>query len=343
MMNKELIQKYLLNFGLKEEEINSLTTEEAICYVKFHHEKKYGTSSILFIGFPDEDEKALSNKAKTAGLTINSRISSNLTFVCGSETADDKRIKKSQEYGAKLLSKAEFETFFSHIDYNLSNCSLIFDTSIPVESRIAKPLSNFDRNVEIDSYSFNSDEKYLVNLYNATCSCKDYEKRNRSQYSTGDLRRFCKHLIHNYKSSFGLKGASNFQKFVFENDQTLYRQFKNFTLENLTTPVIINFESKDDWWNIFIENEKGIYKSYGYDPLEKRFSFGDVPHGLTASLRQKLNELKKQLNGTNSSQSNTKKSNSSYQNKSSQSKIAKSENGGCATIMILPIVTRCAL
>ncbi|WP_341908376.1 hypothetical protein [Fluviicola taffensis] len=337
MMNKELIQKCLLDFGLTEEEINSLTTEEAICYVKFHHEKKYGTSSILFIGFSDEDTITLSNKAKTAGLTVNSKISSNLTFVCGSETADDKRIKKSQEYGAKLLSKTEFETIFGYIDYNLSNCSLIYDTTIPIELRIAKPLSNFDKKVEIKSFSFDSNEKYFVNLYSMTCSCKDYEKKNRNQYVKGDLRRFCKHLMYDYKSNFGLKGASNFHKFIFENNQTLYGQFKNFTLENLVTPVIVNFETKDDWWNIFIENEKGIYKSYGYSPSDERFSYGEVPRGLTAPLRQKLKELKNQLNGTNSSQSSTKKSNSSNQNKSNQSKKIKSENGGCATIMILPI------
>ena len=50
----------------------------------------------------------LMSKASNSGLSVNSKISSNLTFVCASETADDKRIKKSQEYGAKLLSKNEF-------------------------------------------------------------------------------------------------------------------------------------------------------------------------------------------------------------------------------------------
>jgi len=337
-MDKELIQKYLLDFGLKQEEINSLTSEQAICYIKFHHQKKYGTSSILFIGFSDEDTKTLSNKAKTAGLTVNSKISNNLTFVCGSETADDKRIKKSLEYGAKLLLKAEFETLFSHSDYNLSNCSLIYDTSIPVELRIAKPLSNFDKNVEINSFSFDSDEKYSVNLYNMTCSCKDFEKKYRSQYTKGDLRRFCKHLIHEYKTNFGLIGASNFHKFIFENNQTLYKQFKYFTLEKLPTPVIVNFESKDDWWNIFIENEKGVYKSYGYSPLDERFSYGEVPRGLTVPLRQKLKELKNQLNGTTNIQAKTTKSNYSQQKKSIQNQQTPPPSGGCLTIIILPVI-----
>jgi len=337
-MDKELIQKYLLDFGLKPEEINSLTPEQAICYLKFHHEKKYGTSSILFIGFCDEDTKSLSNTAKTSGLTVNSKISSNLTFVCVSETADDKRIKKAQEYGAKQLSKNEFDTLFSPIEYNLSNCTLIYDTSIPIELRIAKPLSNFDKNMDISSFSFDSDEKYSVNLYNMTCSCKDFEKKSRSQYAKGDLRRLCKHLIHEYKSNFGLKGASNFHKFVFENNQTLYKQFKIFTLEKLPKPVIVNFESKDDWWNIFIENDKGIYKSYGYSPLDERFSYGEVPRGLTAPLRLKLKELKNHLNGTNSFQTSTPKSNYGNPKKSVQSQKTQPTEGGCLTIMILPII-----
>lgn len=337
-MDKELIQKYSLDFGLKQEEINSLTPEQAICYIKFHHEKKYGTSSILFIGFSDEDSITLSNKAKTVGLTVNSKISSNLTFVCGSETADDKRIKKSQENGAKLLSKSEFETLFSQSDYILSNCSLIYDTSIPVELRIAKPLSNFDKNVEINSFSIESDEKYSVNLYNMTCSCKDYEKKNRSQYAKGDLRRLCKHLIHEYKSNFGIKGASKFHKFIFENNQTLYKQFNFFKLEKLTTPVFINFESKDDWWNIFIEDERGVYKSYGYSPIDERFSYGEVPRGLTAPLRQKLKELKNQLNGTNYSQNSVPKINYSNKEKSVKIKETQPTETGCLTLIILPVI-----
>ncbi|MBP6754952.1 MAG: hypothetical protein KA210_02300 [Bacteroidia bacterium] len=337
-MDKELIEKLLLDFGINSKEINLLTPEEGICYLKFHHEKKYGISSILFIGFSDENTKSLLNTTKTAGLTVNSKISSNLTFICGSETADEKRIKKAKEYGAKQLSKNDFKTLFAPINYNLTNCTLIYDSSIPTEIRIAKPLSNFDTNIEISSFSFDSDEKYSVNLYNMTCSCKDFEKKNRSQYVKGDLRRLCKHLIHEYKSNFGLEGASNFHKFIFENNQTLFKNFKNFKLEKLPKPVIVNFESKDNWWNIFIENEKGFYKSYGYSPIDERFSYGEVPRGLTAPLRQKLKEVKNQLNGSNSFQSNSKKSNSSHQKKSSRSNTTHSEMGGCATVMILPII-----
>lgn len=347
-MDKELIQQYLSDFGLKQEEINLLTLEQAISYIKFHHEKKYGASSILFTDFSDEDNKTLSNKAKAAGLTVNSKISSNLTFICAADNADIKRIKKAQDYGAKLLSKSTFEALFNPGDYKLNDCTLIYDTSIPVELRIAKPLSNFDKNVEVNSFSFDSDEKYSVNLYSMTCSCKDFEKKHRSQYVKGDLRRFCKHLIHEYKTGFGLIGLSAFHKFIFENNQTLYKQFKNFNLEKLPSPVIVNFESKDEWWNIFIQNEKGVYKSYGYSPTDERFSYGEVPRGLTVPLRQKLKELKNQLNGVSNVQTVKPKTNYGQQKKSTnhysssnnptQSHKSQQTGGGCLTIIILPIV-----
>ncbi len=301
--------------------------------VQFHRYRH----SIIFIDFSEEDNKSLSKKAKVAGLAVNSKISSNLTFICGSESADIKRIKKAQEYGAKLLTKNDFETLFNPNDYKLNNCTLIYDTSIPIELRIAKPLSNFDKNVEINSFSFDSDEKYSVNLYNMTCSCKNFEKKYRSQYVKGDLRRFCKHLINEYKSSFGLMELSNFHKFIFENNQTLYKELKSFTLENLPSPVIVNFESKDEWWNIFIQNEKGVYKSYGYSPLDERFSYGEAPRGLTIPLRQKLKELKNQLNGTSNYQATKPKSSYSQQNKSTQSHNVQQTRGGCFTIIVLPL------
>jgi len=227
---------------------------------------------------------------------------------------------------------------FSDIEYNLRNCTLIYDISVPVELRIAKPLSNFDRTLEVASFSFESKEKYLVNLYTSTCSCKDFSQQNRSQYVQGDIRRFCKHLMQEYKSNFGLSAATDFQKFIIENSQTLYTQVEYLKLDELTTPVIVNYRFKDEWWNIFIQNEKGAYKSYGYSPMDGRFSYGETPRGLTAPLRQKLEKLRSQLGGTSNSQPITKKRDNSHQKKSIQSNKAKPTEGGCATIMILPAI-----
>lgn len=348
-MDNDITRNYLLDLGLNQEEIDSLTPEHAICYIKFHSERKFKTASIIFIGFSDEDTTSLWNKARTAGLSVYSNIGRTVTFICAAETADDIRILKAKEYEAKLLSKTEFETLCIHVDYNLSNCALIYDTSIPVELRIAKPLSDFDKNVEIDSFTSNSNEQYSVNIYNMTCSCYDFKKKIRSQFSKGDLRRFCKHLIHEYKLNFGLTEAGNFQKFIFENGRALYTQFDYFTLEKLPTPVMVNFETKDDWWIIFIENEKGIYKRYSYSPIDERFFFGEGPRGLTVLVRQKLKELTKKLNGTSNSQSKTTKSNASPQTSksnghASHQKIARQRNtkqpqkGGCAAVFILPVI-----
>ena len=338
-MNTGITQKSILNFGLRQEEIDKLSIEEAICYIRYHHEKKYGTSSILFIGFSDEERIELTNSAKTAGMTVNSKISNNLTFICGSETADDKRIKKALEYGAKLLSKNEFDIIFGLNQYNLTNCSEIFDTSIPVELRIAKPLSNFDNNIEINSFSLESDEQYIVNIYKMTCSCKNFELKNRSKYPKGDIRRLCKHLINTYKNNFGIKNTSKFQNYIFENNQTLHKDFKKFTLDNIPYPVTVNYDSKDEWWNIFIEKENGIYECYGYNPMEERFSYGEVPRGMTAPLRQKLKEMKKQLDGeTISIKSNVPKNINNHKEIPIKVQVKEETKSGCFSVVILPII-----
>lgn len=333
-MNINKFTEKLLDFGINEYEINNLTELEAICYCRFHHGKHYGQSSILFLGFSDEEITSLSKKTEKLNFIINKRISERLTFLCANENADFKRILKSKEYGTIILTKDDFETFLSNNNYILDKSEFIYDNSIQSEFRIIKPLSNFNKNIYTESFSIDSEDIYTVNLYNGTCTCQDFIKKNRLQFPTGDVRRFCKHLLSEYKNSFGLTGLTEFQKSIFENGYPMKKKCQNIYLENISLPVILNYEENEEWYNIFVPKKNGLYERYGYSSIDKRFSNNDKPHGLVTELKLKLNEVINTIN-LNEQKKYLKKSNEKKEERNNKKTIEKPK--GCLIIFFLTI------
>ena len=303
METEEKIRNYLLEYGLKQKEIDNLKFEDAIQYLKFYHGKKRSGSRIFFLGFSETETNWMSDKAKECGLTVSSQNHNYLNFICVSESADKKKIDKAKANGVSLLSKNDFEIIFGKSEYHLQNNELIYDKSVSEDLRIAKPLSNFDKNVEVNSFSLEriNDAPYLVNLFEMTCTCKDFEKKHRSQYLKGDIRRLCKHLMFEYKNSFGLYGLSEFNNFIIENRYSLKRKFRKFSLEKLPLKplqTIVNFDIEDDWWIIYTKNEKGVFNRYTFFPSENNFSYDDKPYGYVKPMRVQLDLIKSQLTKT---------------------------------------------
>ena len=299
MTKEDTVKKQLIEIGLKQNEIDSLELKDAIQYIRFFHRKEWGVSTILFIGFSDEEMGVLSNRAENCKLSVKNKLSNNLSFICVSENAAQKRVEKAKSYNAIILKKDEFEIIFDGSEYNLTDNELLYEHSVPKEFRITKPLSSFDQYIDVESFSFDSDNVYLVNLYQMTCTCKDFEKKQRHQYLKGDIRRLCKHLIDVYKNSFGLIGLSDLNRYIIENGYSVNKHFRYFNIEKIPLPIAVNFESKDDWWNVFMANENGIYFRYGYYPAEKRFANNEKPRGFVPILRNKLDELASQLDNNN--------------------------------------------
>ena len=139
------IQKHLSEFGLKQNEIDSLELKDAIQYIRFFHRKEWGISTILFIGFSDEEMGVLSNRAENCKLSVKNRLSNSLSFICVSENAAQKKVEKAKSYNAIILKKDEFEIIFDGSEYNLTDNELLYEHSVPKEFRITKPLSSFDQ------------------------------------------------------------------------------------------------------------------------------------------------------------------------------------------------------
>ena len=224
-------------------------------------------------------------------MSVKKQLSNDLSFICISKAANPKRIEKAKSYPAIAISKEEFELIFSISEYRLNELEMLYDLSIPTGFRIAKPLNNFNQNIELESFSFDNDNKYIVNLYNASCTCKDFEKSQRNQYKNGDIRRFCKHLTDVYKNNFGTDGLSDLNKFIINDGFTVKNKTSSFILEKSPSKIFVNYDTTAEWWNIFMKNDKGEFVRYGYSPVEKRFAYNEKPIGLVPALRAKLEEL----------------------------------------------------
>ena len=342
METEERIRNYLLEYGLKQKEIDDLEFEDAIQYLRFYHGKDRGISRILFLGFAEDETIWLSNKAEKCNLTVYSQNRNNLNFICALESADKKKIEKAKANGVKFLSKVDFEIIFGKSEYHLKNNDLLYDQAVSEDLRIAKPLSNFNKNVEVKSFS--NSEVYTVNLFEMTCSCIDFKKRHRNEYLKGDIRRLCKHLMSEYKNCFGLFGLSEFNNFIIENHYSLKRTFRKFSLGKLPLKplqIVVNFDIEDDWWIIYTKNEKGIFTRYTFFPSENNFSFDNKPYGYVKALRVQLDLIKSQLaknyGKTFESEYQKIKRESSKLNKQNK-KVEKLDEGCVNAIVIIAVI-----
>jgi ribosomal protein L29 len=307
--------------GLSHEELEQLGTELSKQYFRLYHNKNNSHTSVLFSDFDNKEQNELIEIAQKNGITVNKRISTGLTFFCTNKLDSD-RIVKAKENGAKILTKEVFNDVFGSAEYSLLESSLIYNRDVHEIFRIPMPLSNFNQDKTVSSFSFDSDKNYTVNLFKQTCTCSDFVQSDKSKYPKGDIRRFCKHLMKLYRIDFNIKELTLLQKFWIENQFPVKENIKSITVTSLESPVFVNFDNINDWWNIFIIQKGHTYEKYGYNPNEERFAYDDKPHGHVKELREQLINLK------------GKKEIPKTKNQKEKSK----SKGGCAPILALPIL-----
>lgn len=316
-MNKEILS-LILEFGLKKEEVENLTLENIRAYLNLFHGKSYPTSTLLIYGFDEKDRKYLSKIARNSKFKVVSNpdeyifSDNNIVAFLYFDNIDPVTLNKANEYQITVLQKGFLEkfntTFFSDNTQHENKVEFLFDLNVPIEYRIAKPFSNYNKEIKVGSFSFNSDNIYYVNLYKMTCTCKDFQEKQRYQTAVGDIRRLCKHLMFEYKNCMGFVGLSDFNKKIIEAGHSFKKNFRDIKIETLRHPIIINYDTPNEWWNIYFPSETGVYKRYGYSPTDKRFSYDEKPRGFVKPLRAKLEELYKQLT-TLSTEENINKKN----------------------------------
>ncbi|MFZ1806224.1 MAG: hypothetical protein WAU36_03325 [Cyclobacteriaceae bacterium] len=173
------------------------------------------------------------------------------------------------------------------------------EVNIPNYFKIPRASINFDSDISVKSFSLLSDNEYALNLFKVTCSCPDFSKSMRSRYAYEDIRRQCKHLLYHYRENIGLNDVSDLLKCAFSHGYPLRHYLEEIVLDEFEYKVLVNHDGSDGWWIIFVQDQKGAIKAYGYSSLGNQFPF-EKPIGIVTALKKKLREIRKQLVKTES-------------------------------------------
>lgn len=127
-----------------------------------------------------------------------------------------------------------------------------------------------------------------IDLTGPRCTCAQWSER-RWNFPEGDYRRACEHVIHAYTraaADAGFKGEPLFDAFIHD------QQARGGT-SPLETWEVITISGKDvlsgsrpdrEWINFLVPTKEG-YHRYGYNKVDRRWSYGEAPRGFAISLQ----------------------------------------------------------
>jgi len=156
----------------------------------------------------------------------------------------------------------------------------LMEFSVPLFSR------GYDVLKEVGSAS--SERSYEVNLYDFSCTCPDFRKR-RLYFERGDIRRICKHQFALMEEQDQIDQLEELSVAILRfgaNRKTL-RRFENKN----GVAFALSTEPLGEWVDVATRKKRvgekggaysGEYDVYGYNPSEKRWSYGEVPAGAIA-------------------------------------------------------------
>lgn len=156
---------------------------------------------------------------------------------------------------------------------------------------IPHPPLQLDKDVHVKSFSVESDRAYQLNLYRMTCSCPDFNKRNRLNYQPNDIRRMCKHLMLEYSQNVELSELSDFNRYAISNCLPIKNVFFDIFIETTNQKAFVSYWEVDAWWDIFIQDKNGKWNCYKYVPQENAFAYEEKPKGVVVILKKKLHNF----------------------------------------------------
>ena len=155
-------------------------------------------------------------------------------------------------------------------------CFLSWGIYIIFSLRKEKSSKIISKRDELTIKSFNTEENYHVDIEGLSCTCPDFWDKRRN-FNKDEPRILCKHLIKaivennqipNKFKSFTAEIMSSYERRA----GFYYAELQVIRIKNKEVHIIYNKESP--WVNIQIGNNR-----YGYNPIEKRWSYGDAPDG----------------------------------------------------------------
>lgn len=153
---------------------------------------------------------------------------------------------------------------------------------------------------DVDQTIRGSEESYIVNLFKMTCTCQDFQKRQRAQFAKMDVRRPCKHLLKLIVKEQLLKEPDELTQSILE----WLPSGKNFAINHMTSgePVVFCY-GRNAWIDVFARKRRkgdgdghytGGYDRFGFNIEENRWSYGTGPPG-ALEIREMIRALNYQL------------------------------------------------
>jgi hypothetical protein len=163
------------------------------------------------------------------------------------------------------------------------------DFEVPETSGDGKVILPARKPAQLPSVPFKAQiEAAEIDLTGPRCTCSQWSER-RWNFPEGDYRRACEHVIHAYTraaADAGFKGEPLFDAFIHD------QQARGGT-SPLETWEVITISGKDvlsgsrpdrEWINFLIPTKEG-YHRYGYNKVDRRWSYGEAPRGIARSLQ----------------------------------------------------------
>lgn len=157
-------------------------------------------------------------------------------------------------------------------------------SELPADCELNLP-KDFSKNpYQINSSSMEN-TVYEVDIENVSCPCADFKKRKRYLFSKNDPRRLCRHLSHIILNKLKIDQSELVTAIIAAKNNDFVKEFK---FQSGISFYICKSNAEKEWVNIIARKRKpgekdgvytGAYEIYGYNLIEKRWSYGDGPDG----------------------------------------------------------------
>lgn len=132
--------------------------------------------------------------------------------------------------------------------------------------------------MDVESECEKTGIKLTTNLYEMTCSCKEFGE-NHVVYSIGDIRRLCKHLNNAYRAAMNLDDIDLFKRAIIGRGHAVKSNF--LYLNDRDKPgsaetVLLLFDKEYPWWDVFVNSGNDV-QCYGFNILNNSWSHNQAP------------------------------------------------------------------
>jgi hypothetical protein len=158
----------------------------------------------------------------------------------------------------------------------LKNIEIPTPETVPLKLSIPRP--PVQQNKVVEAKCEKTGEKLKTNLYEMTCSCKEFGE-NHVAYPIGDIRRLCKHLNNAYRAAMNLDDLDLFKKAIIGRGHAVKSHFLYLHDKNEPSSaetVLFLFDKEYPWWDVFVNSDNDI-QCYGFNILSNSWSHNQTP------------------------------------------------------------------